>query len=140
MPRAAATRELLAAREDVWQFVAEPRHFADWWPRIAAVEPDRRGLAPGARWVVHATATPTLFRKSGFSGTLVVREVRPYELLAWTLTGDNLEVALELRATAPDRTRVTLEVRAPWLAPLPRSLPRNALGRLYALCQTAARM
>jgi uncharacterized protein YndB with AHSA1/START domain len=140
MPRAAATRELLASREDVWEFLAEPRHFADWWPRVAAVEPDRRGLAPGARWVVHASPGPTLFRKSGFSGTLLVREARPLELFAWTLTGDNLEAELHLRATAVDRTRATLEVRAPWLASLPRSLPRRALSRLHDLCQTAARM
>jgi uncharacterized protein YndB with AHSA1/START domain len=140
MPRAAATRELLAAREDVWEFVSEPRHFADWWPRIAAVEPDRRGLTPGARWVVHAAPEPTLFRKSGFSGTLVVREVHRFERFAWTLTGDNLEAELHLRATAPDRTQATLEVRAPWLASLPRSLPRRALSRLHDLCQTAARM
>jgi uncharacterized protein YndB with AHSA1/START domain len=140
MPRAAATRELLAAREDVWQFLAEPHHFGDWWPRIASVEPDRRGLSPGARWVVHAASTPTLFRKSGFSGTLLVRDVRPFELFAFTLTGDNLDAELQLQETAPDRTRVTLEVSAPWLAPLPRSLPRNALNGLYDLCQTAARM
>ena len=140
MPRAAATRELLAPREDVWNFLAEPRHFADWWPRIAAVDPDRRGLAPGARWVVHAASQPTLFRKSGFSGTLLVRDVHPLELFSWTLTGDNLQAELRLRATAPDRTQVTLEVKAPWLSSLPRSLPRRALGRLYELCQTAARM
>jgi len=140
VPRAAATRELLAAPEDVWEFLAEPRHFADWWPRIAAVEPDRRGLAPGARWVVHASPAPKLFRKSGFSGTLLVRTVRPCELFAWTLTGDNLEAELHLSATAPDRTQALLEVRAPFLAPLPRSLPRRALARLHELCQTAARM
>jgi uncharacterized protein YndB with AHSA1/START domain len=140
VPRAAATRELLAPREDVWEFLAEPRHFADWWPRIAAVDPDRRGLAPGARWAVHAAAQPTLFRKSGFSGTLLVREVLPLELFSWTLTGDNLDAELRLRATAPDRTQATLEVSVPWLSSLPRSLPRRALTRLYDLCQTAARM
>jgi uncharacterized protein YndB with AHSA1/START domain len=140
MPSAAATCELLAAREDVWEFLSEPRHFADWWPRIAAVEPDRRGLAPGARWVVHASSAPTLFRRSGFSGTLVVREVHPFELFAWTLTGDNLEAELRLSSSAPDRTRATLEVRAPWLAALPRSVPRQALNRLRDLCQTAAKM
>jgi uncharacterized protein YndB with AHSA1/START domain len=140
MPRAAATRELLASREDVWEFLAEPRHFADWWPRIAAVEPDRRGLAPGARWVVHASEAPTLFRRSGFSGTLVVRDVLPLELFSWTLTGDNLEAELHLRATEADRTQATLVVSAPWLASLPRSLPRRALNRLHELCQTAARM
>ncbi len=140
MPRASASRELLAPRDAVWSFLAEPRHFADWWPRVAAVEPDRRGFSPGARWVLRATGRPTLFRKSGFSGTLLVREVQPLELFSWTLTGDNLDAELRLQSIAPDRTQVTLEVRVPWLASLPRSLPRRALNRLYDLCQTAARM
>ena len=140
MPRVSASRELLAPREDVWSFLAEPRHFADWWPRVAAVEPDRRGLAPGARWVIHATGQPTLFRRSGFSGTLLVREVHPLELFSWTLTGDNLDVELHLRSVAADRTEVTIDVRAPLLSSVPRSLPRRALERLHDLCQTAARM
>ena len=37
MPRVEAARELLAPREDVWAFLAEPHHLADWWPGIAAV-------------------------------------------------------------------------------------------------------
>lgn len=138
MPRVIARRDLLASREEVWSFVAEPHHFPDWWPRAAAVEPDRRGLAPGARWIVHATSQPTLFRRSGFSGTLLVREVEPFERVSWHLTGDNLDAELRLRAVAPDRTEATLEVRAPMLAPLPRALPRRALARLHDLCQTAA--
>ena len=40
MPRATAARELLAWRDDVWQFIAEPGHFADWWPGVSAVVPD----------------------------------------------------------------------------------------------------
>src|ERR671935_2554369 len=112
MRRATASRELLAAREDVWSFVAEPRRFADWWPGIAAVEPDRRGLAPGARWIVHAATRPVLLKASGYSGVLVVRAVEPFERLAWTLTGDRLDVELRLESTRPDRTRVSLEITA----------------------------
>ena len=138
MRRATASRELLAAREDVWSFVTEPGHFADWWPGIAAVEPDRRGLAPGARWTVHAAERPTLFKSSGYSGMLLVRAVHPFERLSWTLTGDRIDVDLHLRATEPDRTEALLEVTAGWLVPLPRSLPRRALARLHNLCQTAA--
>ena len=138
MPRVSASRVLLASREDVWSFIAEPHHFADWWPRVAAVEPDRRGFSPGARWVVHATSQPSLFRRSGFSGTLLVRDVHPLELFSWHLTGDNFDAELHLQAPSADRTEVRLEVRAPFLAPLPRSLPQRALTRLYNLCQTAA--
>lgn len=138
MPRVSAARELLAPREDVWDFIAEPRHFADWWPGVAAVEPDRRGFAEGARWVVHANPRPTLFRRSGYSGTLMVRAVEPPRRFAWVLTGDRLDAELSLEVVAPDRTRATLDVRAPWLVSLPRGLPRRALARLHALCQTAA--
>ena len=53
MKRGEASRELLAARADVWAFLAEPHHLADWWPRMRGVQPDRRGFAPGALGVVH---------------------------------------------------------------------------------------
>jgi uncharacterized protein YndB with AHSA1/START domain len=138
MRRATASRELLASREEVWSFITEPSHFGDWWPGIASVEPDRRGLAPGARWTVRADVRPTLLKASGYSGVLVIRDVRPNERLSWTLTGDRWDVDLRLEAAAPERTRVTLDVTAGWLVPLQRSLPRRALNRLYNLCQTAA--
>ena len=44
-----AKRELLAPIHDVWGFLADPHHLPDWWPGIAGVEPDRRGLGRGAR-------------------------------------------------------------------------------------------
>src|SRR5919108_4323512 len=110
MRRAIASRELLASREDVWNFITEPAYLADWWPGIAAVEPDRRGLEPGARWTVRAESRPVLMKSSGYSGVLVLREVLPLERLAWTLTGDRHDVDLRLEALAADRTRVTLEI------------------------------
>ena len=55
-----AERVLLAPIDDVWAFLAEPYHLADWWPGISGVEPDRRGLAPGARWKVHRAEPPRL--------------------------------------------------------------------------------
>jgi uncharacterized protein YndB with AHSA1/START domain len=140
MPRASASRELLASREDVWSFIAEPRHFADWWPGIAAVEPDRRGVAEGARWQVRTDDRPTLLRRATSSGMLLVRAVRAPELFAWTLTGDHVDAELKLQASASDRTLATLEIEAPWLYGFSRSLPRRALTRLHALCQTAAEL
>jgi uncharacterized protein YndB with AHSA1/START domain len=138
MPRVTAARELLASREDVWQFISEPHHFADWWPGVAAVEPDRRGFAEGARWTIHAAQQPTLFRRSGYSGTLLVRGINRPRRFAWTLTGDRLDAELLLEETKPDRTRALLELSAAWLVSLPRSLPRRALTRLHDLCQTAS--
>jgi len=139
MPRVTASRELLASRDDVWQFIAEPRHFADWWPGIATVQPDRRGLAEGARWQILTADRPTLLRRSSSSGMLLVRAVRPPELFGWTLTGDHIDAELRLEAKA-DRTVAVLELDAPWLLGISRALPRRALTRLHALCQTAAEL
>jgi len=138
MPRVSAARELLASREDVWDFIAEPHHFVDWWPGVAAVEPDRRGFAEGARWTIRASDRPTLFRRSGYGGTLHVRAVNRPRRFAWTLTGDRLDAELLLEETTAERTRAMLELSAAWLVSLPRSLPRRALNRLHDLCQTAA--
>jgi hypothetical protein len=138
MPRASASRELLASREDVWAFIAEPYHFSDWWPGIAGVTPDRRGLAPGARWQLHGLDRPTLLRRATSSGLLLVRAVETGRRVAWTLTGDHMDAELLLEEREPNRTVAVLEVDAPWLYGFSRALPRRALTRLHALCQTAA--
>jgi len=140
MPRVEAARELLAPREDVWAFIAEPHHLADWWPAIAAVQPDRRGFAPGARWQVHGRNRPSLFRRPSPSGTLLVLAIEPLERWAFQLTGERLEVEIRLSASAPDRTVAVVSVTGPWLIGLGKSLPRSALARLHALCQTAANL
>jgi uncharacterized protein YndB with AHSA1/START domain len=140
MPRVSASRELLASRDDVWSFIAEPRHFADWWPGIAAVEPDRRGLAEGARWGIVTADRPTLLRRSTSSGMLLVRAVRAPELFGWTLTGDHIDAELRLEPSGDERTAAVLELDAPWMFGLSRALPQRALTRLHALCQTAAEL
>jgi uncharacterized protein YndB with AHSA1/START domain len=140
MPRATASRELLAPRDNVWAFIAEPHHFPDWWPGIAGVQPDRRGLAEGARWGVSGIDRPTLLRRATSSGMLLVRGVRPPERFAWSLTGDHIDAELRLEERGPDRTVATLDVEAPWLYGFSRALPRRALTRLHALCQTAAEL
>src|ERR687895_777616 len=120
MPRASASRELLASREDVWRFVSEPHHFADWWPGIAGVHPDRRGFAEGARWQVHEAQRPTLFRQAAATGMLLVRVVQPPQVFAWTLTGRKIEAELRLEELPSDRTTATLDVQEPWLYGLSR--------------------
>ena len=69
---------------------------------------------------------------------LLVRAVRAPELFAWTLTGDHLDAELRLEPRGDDRTLAVLELEAPWLFGFSRALPRRALTRLHALCQTAA--
>ena len=115
MPRASASRELLASRDDVWSFIAEPHHFSDWWPGIAGVQPDRRGLAEGARWEVHGFDQPTLLRRSDLERHAPRPGVRSPERFAWTLTGDHIDAELRLEQSGPERTLATLVVEAPWL-------------------------
>ncbi|HET7567629.1 MAG TPA: SRPBCC family protein [Gaiellaceae bacterium] len=143
MPRHSASRVLLAPLEDVWAFLAEPFHLADWWPGIAGVQPDRRGLAPGARWRLQAGAQQSfglaLFRRPGAAGTLLVTEVERGRRVAFHLASEHTDAELELESEAPARTRVTLTVQGPWGA-VSRSLPRRALSRLFDLVQTSADM
>ena len=140
MPQVVAARELLASRQDVWAFLAEPRNLADWWPGIAAVEPDRRGLAAGARWQIHGSNRPSLFRRPNPTGTLLVVAAARPERIAFQLTGERMDVELRLDAPTADRTIATLSVSGPWLIGLGRSFPRRALARLHTLVQTAAEM
>lgn len=136
--RVTASRELLAARPDVWDFLAEPYHLPDWWPGASGVQPDRRGAAAGARWQVVAGQDPTLLRRPEAAGTLVVTASDRPALFAFHLTGEKLDVRVDLEALAADRTRATVTVEGPWLVAHRRTLARRAVGRLYALCQTAA--
>ena len=139
--RAEATRELDASRADVWAFLAEPRHLSDWWPEITAVRPDKRGLAPGARWEVVGPDRPTLFRKAYASALLLVREVEPHRRASWYLTAERLTVEIVLDAIDEEHTRAHVIVEGTWRPEAfgrPRALPREALRRLHALCQTAA--
>jgi len=139
--RAEATRDLEASRTDVWGFVSEPYHLPDWWPGITSVHPDRRGFAVGARWEVVGPNTPTLFRKAYDKGLLLIRDVQPYERASWYLTQEKLTVEIVLETIDEAHTQARVTVEGPWRPEAfgrPRSLPRTALSRLHALCQTAA--
>jgi uncharacterized protein YndB with AHSA1/START domain len=140
MPVYSAARELLAPREDVWAFLAEPNHLSDWWPGIKGVQADHRGLAPGARWSVHGLgrATFVVGRRPDVAGTLIFLNVRPPEYASWQFVQTRIDVELQLTEARANRTRAELTVSAPFLAGIRRSFPHKALTRLYALCQTAA--
>jgi uncharacterized protein YndB with AHSA1/START domain len=137
LPRYAASRTLLAPLDDVWEFVAQPYNLADWWPGIEGVEPDRRGLAPGARWKVVGPTRGSYFRKPMAGGALLVLDVQPRRRFAFQLTGDRIEAEIELRPVDEERTEVTLVVEGPWLIGLRRTFPRQALGRLFQLLRTS---
>ena len=140
MPTREATAELLASREDVWTFLEEPHHLADWWPGIGGVRPDRRGLAPGARWEVYGGSSPTLLRRARQSDVLLVDEVETPSRLRFRLNGRRLDVDLSLDVAGPERTTARLRVSAPWLVSLGRDFPEHALTRLHNLVQTGARL
>ena len=125
-----ASLELLAPRADVWRFLAEPYHLADWWPGITGVEPDRRGFAPGARWKVIATKKNVFTGRRSVETMLLVREIDTYERWAWHLLQPPTDVEIRLRSTAPERTLVTVSAS--------RGRADVAVRRLYDLVQTAA--
>lgn len=135
MPRFAADRTLLAPLVDVWAFLAEPYNLPDWWPGVSGVQPDRRGLAPGARWQVLGPDRPSYFKKPDAAGTLLVLDVVPMRRIAFQLTGQRLDAELDLEQLDEAHTRAALVVDAPFLT-VRRSFPHQALGRLYNLIQT----
>lgn len=138
--RIEAERELLAPPEDVWALLAEPRHLSDWWPGYTTVRPDRRGLAPNARWQVVRGGHAGLLRKPGGEGLIVLTNVDRGRALAWHDVQQRFDATIEL-AGAGSRTSACVRLEAPWwriqLEGLRRA-PGDALSRLHALCQTAA--
>jgi uncharacterized protein YndB with AHSA1/START domain len=145
-----ASRELLAPRDDVWRFLAEPYHLSDWWPGIVSVEPDRRGFADGARWRVAAIADPprigrirlpAIGRPTGPRNvlTLAIGAIEEPERWAWELVGSvrsRRSVEVRLAAVDLERTRVTVCVSG--TSRLDQRLAQTAADRLYDLVQTAA--
>jgi uncharacterized protein YndB with AHSA1/START domain len=136
LPRYVADATLLAPIDDVWAFLAEPYNLADWWPGVSGVEPDRRGLAPGARWKIVGSNEPTWFRRPQATGTLIVLEVQPMSRIAFQLTGERIDAELTLEPVDEKQTKVTLLVDAPWLVGVGRAFPRKALARLRSLLRT----
>jgi uncharacterized protein YndB with AHSA1/START domain len=135
-----ASRVVLASREDVWGLLAEPYHLPDWWPAYTGVQPDRRGLAEGARWTVTRSRTPGFLRRPRGTGLIVIRRVVPATELEWHDIRQKIVAGVRL----DDEGRHTLATAyvdgACWrlLAEGARDLPRLAVARLYDLCQTAA--
>jgi uncharacterized protein YndB with AHSA1/START domain len=141
--RIEAQTELIAARSDVWALLVEPRHLSDWWPGYASIRPDRRGLAEGARWQVVRGGSIGLLRRPESEGMVVITAVEPDFRLAWRDVQQQFTAELLLEPAADGRTRATLSVESTgWRAVAEglRPLPRQALARLHALCQTAANL
>jgi hypothetical protein len=124
----------------VWALVAEPFHLPDWWPSYTGVEPDRRGLAEGARWTVLRGRRPGLLRKPGGKGLILLEHVVAATELSWLDLAQNVRAGVRLDDEGRD-TLATAFVNGPFwrlYAEGARGLPRLAVSRLYDLCQTAA--
>ena len=137
MPRAFVERELLASTGDVWAFLSEPYHFSDWWPGVAAVQPDRRGAAAGARWRVQRARPGWTQRRDG-DDTLLVLAAEERRLFVFELVRARIKGELRLAPLSEDRTRARLSVELAWFGGSPSRLAGDALTRLHALCQTGA--
>ncbi|MBM2822707.1 MAG: hypothetical protein HW413_1453 [Thermoleophilia bacterium] len=137
MPSSHASVELLAGPDDVWRFLAEPYHLADWWPNLVAVHPDRLGLAAGARWRT-SSHQATLFRRADSEDTLLVVTADPGSHLTFEFVRARMRAELTLTRSDPDRTRAELRVSGPLLLGFSRGIARDALTRLHNLVQTAA--
>lgn len=138
---------LIAPPEDAWALVGEPYHLPDWWPGYRGVQPDRRGLAEGARWTVHrgptGSGTSNLLRRADGWGTLVITKVVPGSVLAWHDVHLRVDCRVELEPAAERRTLARVAIEGSWTRLSfegLRSVPRQACRRLHDLCQTAARL
>jgi len=139
--RIEAETELIASRADAWALLSEPYHLSDWWPSYTSVHPDRRGLAEGARWEVVRGGEIGLLKRPGGEGMIVLTVVEPERRLVWQDVQQGFTADIRLEPAADGKTTATLTIEtSPWRAVAEglRPLPRKALARLHALCQTAA--
>jgi len=138
--RLSASGHVEAPPDDLWALLAEPHHLSDWWPGYAAVRPDRRGVAEGARWGIVRAGAPGLLRRPGGDGLVVITLVEPGRVLAWRDLQQDFVGEARMEAAAGGSAVEIALAAAWWRIPLEglRPLPRQALGRLRALCQTSA--
>jgi uncharacterized protein YndB with AHSA1/START domain len=139
--RIEAETELIATCADAWALLSEPHHLSDWWPGYTSIRPDRRGLAEGARWQVVRGGEIGLLKRPGGEGLILLEAVEPERRLAWRDVQQQFAAQILLKPARDGNTHVRLIVEASaWRAVAEglRPLPRKALARLHALCQTAA--
>ena len=136
-----ATRELLAPRPDVWGFVAEPfpsrRLVARCLGRAAGPARIGRRCALGDRGEPRADAAPQARRERDGSSS------RPPTSRCSSPSSSSRRSSpcgSTSRRSTPTARKRTITVEGPWLIAYRRTLARRAAGRLYDLCQTAARL
>jgi uncharacterized protein YndB with AHSA1/START domain len=106
--RQSATEVVPASCAEVWAILAEPLHLPDWWPGLVAVQPDRRGFAPGARWGATVTRRNPFRRARRIETALLLRDVERFERWTWHLASERLDVEVRLRSSDEHATEVTV--------------------------------
>ena len=138
MPRYEARRTLPASVEDVWEVLADSARWPEWWPGLVAAQSTvRRALAPGAFWQLEGSGRPSFRRRPQLGGSLLVLEVVPLQRIAFQLTGEHVEVWLDLQPVEDGETQATLAVEAPRFGGIGRTVPSQALAALAALVRKA---
>ena len=138
MPRYEARRTLPAPVEDVWEVLADPARWPEWWPGLVGVQSSvRRALAPGAHWQLEGTERPSFRRRPQLGGSLLFLEVVPLRRIAFQLTGEHAEVELDLQPVEDGETQAVLAVETPRFGGLVRTAPSQALAGLAALVREA---
>ena len=141
MPRYEATRVLPATVDEVWAVLADPARWTEWWPGLEMAESTvRRALAPGALWQIEGAARPSALRRPQVSGgSLLFLDVVPMKRVAFQLTSDRTEAALDLESAAGDgETVARLAVQSPWLGGVRRTVASDALAKLATLVRAPA--
>ena len=137
MPRYEARRTLPAPVEEVWEVLADPARWPEWWPGLVGVQSTvRRALAPGAHWQLQGTERPSFRRRPQLGGSLLFLEVVPLTRLTFQLTGEHAQVELSLQPVEDGETQATLAVEAPRFGGLGRGVPSQALAALAALVRS----
>jgi uncharacterized protein YndB with AHSA1/START domain len=139
LPQYVARRTLPAPVEDVWAVLAEPGRWPDWWPGLVGVQPTvRRALAPGAHWTLEGTEQPSFRRRPQLGGSLLFLEVVPLKHIAFQMTGEHVEVELDLVPVEDGQTQATLAIEAPRFGGMGRTAGSEALAKLAALVRPPA--
>jgi uncharacterized protein YndB with AHSA1/START domain len=135
LPRFEARRTLPASPEAVWEVLADPARWPEWWPGLVEAEPTvRRALAPGALWQLEGTNRSSLFRRGPqLGGTLLVLDVVPLKRVAFQLNTERADVELDLTRVEDNETQALLAVEVPRFGGIGRTVPSDALSRLAAL-------
>jgi hypothetical protein len=118
----------------VWAVLAEPARWPEWWPGLVGVEPSvRRALAPGAHWTLQGTEQPSFRRRPQLGGSLLFLEVVPLRRITFQMTGEHVEVELDLEPVEDGQTQATLAIEAPRFGGLGRNFGSDALAKLATL-------